>query len=130
MNNDTLPRGLFFLAGAATGLAIGIYLNSEKGSVLREQLEAHWETLVQTIGEGAREKMDELLATLNELLEKGLLLLDNVTDYLEEEIPEEEETDGIGEDISEMMDDVESYFGSGRAKARARLQQQFVKAGL
>ena len=39
MNNDAFPRGLFFLAGAASGFALGIYLHSEKGSALREQNE-------------------------------------------------------------------------------------------
>ena len=128
MNKDSLPRGLYFLAGAAAGLAIGIYLNSEKGSALREQLAEHWDTLVDTIGEGAQEKMFELRASLNELLEKGLLLLDNLTEYLEEDIPET--LAEVEDDAADLAEEVESYFESGMEKARVRLEQQFAKAGL
>jgi gas vesicle protein len=124
MNKDTLPRGLYFLAGAAAGAALGIYLNSEKGSALREQLIEHWENLLNTLGEGAQEKMDELIVTLNQLLEKGLRMVDDLEEEIEEEI---EETNG---ELLDLAEEAESAFEAGMAKAKARMQQKLANAGL
>lgn len=119
---------IYFLAGAATGLALGIYLSSKKGSALREQLADHWESLVETFGERAQEKMDELLAQLNELLEKGMELVDNRSDYLEEDDPE---LPGKTEDDDpDLVDEVSEFFGAGMAKARGNLHQKFAESGL
>ncbi|MBL7776439.1 MAG: YtxH domain-containing protein [Saprospiraceae bacterium] len=124
MNNDAFPRGLFFLAGAATGFALGMYLASDKGSALREQLSGYWDQLVDTLGDRAEEKMQELLARLDDLLENGALLLENLEAEVDQEI---EETGG---ELREFAEDAEHSFESGMDRARARLQQKFVQAGL
>lgn len=120
MKKDTLV----FLAGAATGLAIGVYLSSEKGSKLREQLSEHWDTLVETLGAGAQEKMEELLGTLNDLFEKGLVLVENLDLGIQDEIQE------VKAEMDDLTEEAETAFEAGMGKARLRLQQQFAKAGL
>lgn len=124
MNNDALPRGLFFLAGAASGLALGLYLHSDKGSALREQLTEHWEDLLENLGERAQEQFGELLSSLNAALEKGLLFVDDLEQQMEEGL------ETTGAEADDFMEDAEASFEQGMDRAKARLRQKFNDAGL
>ena len=124
MNKEVVPRGLFFLAGAATGFALGVYLYSDKGSALRGQLQEHWDELLETFGERAREQLEALLARLNTALEKGLSIADDLEDQFDLDL------EGMEEDTREAMEDAETSFENGMDKARARLRQKFAAAGI
>ncbi|MBK9335317.1 MAG: YtxH domain-containing protein [Lewinellaceae bacterium] len=124
MKNETIPRGLSFLAGAATGLALGLYLNSERGSALREQLVGHLDDLLQHFGESAQEQLDDLMATLNTVVERGLLQVADLQNNLEDT------TDSIGDELEEVMEEAETNFENGMETARRRLLKKFAAAGL
>lgn len=124
MNEDALPRGLFFLAGAASGLALGFYLHSEKGSALRQKLSEHWGDILEGWGEHAQERLEELLSILNTTLEKGLDLAEILDGQLQQNRSE------IGRDATEAMETAGVSFENGMEKARARLEEKFKVAGL
>ncbi|MBK8965136.1 MAG: YtxH domain-containing protein [Saprospiraceae bacterium] len=125
MKNDTIPRSLFFLAGAASGLALGYYLHTEKGRALREHLNENWENWLETIGEQAQEQLNVLLQNLNQVLEDSALF----SDQPEEPAAEDDDND-FADDVLEQVDMAETAFEAGMAKARASLQQKLAKAGL
>lgn len=124
MNNDALPRGLTFAAGVATGLALGYYLQSEKGAALRERLAGHWNEALEDLGDKAREQLDQLLEMLNAVMEKGL----NYAEILEENL--EQNLSEASDEARQVAEDVEITFESGMDKARALLRQKFLDAGL
>lgn len=124
MNNDALPRGLFFLAGAASGLALGYYLHSEKGSALRQQLTEQWGDTWDELSERTQEQMAELLQRLNAALDDGLNFVEMLEPLLRQQMTE------AGGEASEALEDAEASFETGMERARARLQQKFDAAGL
>lgn len=124
MNEDALPRGLFFLAGAASGLALGFYLHSEKGNALRQKLSEHWGDILEGLGDRAQERLDELLSTLNTALEKGLDLAEILDGQLQQNRSE------IGQDATEAMETAGVSFENGMEKARAHLEEKYKVAGL
>jgi gas vesicle protein len=124
MKNETIPRGLYFLAGAAAGLAFGMYLNSEKGSALRETLSGHLDDLLQNLSESAQEQLGGLMGTLSTVVENGLAQVADLDDEIEDT------ASAVGEDIREAIEDAETTFESGMGKARLRLQQKFAAAGI
>ena len=124
MNEDALPRGLFFLAGAASGLALGFYLHSEKGNALRQKLSEHWGDILEGWGEHAQERLEELLSILNTTLEKGLDLAEILDGQLQQNRSE------TGRDATEAMETAGVSFENGMEKARARLEEKFKVAGL
>ncbi len=127
MKNDAIPRSLFFLAGAASGLALGYYLHTEKGRALREHLNENWENWLETIGEQAQEQLNVLLQNLNQVLEDSALF----SDMPEEPDAEEPDDDhDFADEVLEQVDLAESAFEAGMAKARTSLQQKLAKAGL
>ncbi len=124
MNNDAIPRGLFFLAGAASGLALGYYLHSEKGSALRKQLAEHWGGTWEDLGERAQEQLAELLQHLNTALDQGLNYAEILEQLLRQNLTE------VSEETNEALEDAGTSFENGMERARARLQQKFDAAGL
>lgn len=124
MNNDTLPRGLSFLAGAAVGLALGYYLHSEKGSALKAQLSGSWHEAFDDLGDYAREHLGQLLKSLDSTLGKGLNLAEIIDEQFREDLSE------VAENAGEALEDAESSFENGMDKARFRLMQKFLEAGL
>lgn len=124
MKNDAIPRSLFFLAGAASGLALGYYLHTEKGRALREHLNENWENWLETIGEQAQEQLHVLLQNLNQVLEDSALF---------SMIPDEDEeadNNDFADEVLEQFEVAESAFEVGMSKARARLQEKLAQAGL
>ncbi len=124
MKNEFIPRSLAFLAGTATGLALGYYLHSEKGKALREQLGDYWEEALEDLGERAKEHLDDLIAALGAALEKGM----NAAEILDDEL--RENSTGAIDDVRETIHDAEQSFEHGMDKARFNLQQKFNAAGL
>ncbi len=124
MNNDALPRGLSFLAGAAAGLALGYYLHSEKGSALKAQLSGNWHDALDDLGEYAREHLGELLKSLDSTLGKGFNLAEMIDEQFREELSD------VAENAGEALEDAESSFENGMDKARSRLLQKFAEQGL
>jgi len=122
MKKEIIPRSLFFLAGVASGVGLGYYLHTEKGRALRELLNENWENLLLTLGEQAQEQLYALVQNLNATLENGLLFSDDEA--------EQEPDQDIVDDIEDQLEAVEAFFESGMEKARARLHQKFVRAGL
>lgn len=120
MNNDAIPRSLFFLAGAGAGLAFGYYLYSEDGEELREQLRKYWDDFLQIVADGTQEQVNTLLANLNTVLEKGLQLAEDLGEDVQES----------GEDAMDLIEDAGSSFEAGLNKARATLQRKLALAGL
>jgi gas vesicle protein len=123
MKNETITRGLYFLAGAAAGIAFGMYVNSEKGNALRETLSDHLDDLVQNLSESAQEQLGGLMSTLSTAVENGLAQVANMDDEIEDAATT------VGEDIRDAIEDAETTFESGMGKARLRLQQKFAAAG-
>ena len=124
MKNDAIPRSLFFLAGAASGLALGYYLHTEKGRALREHLNENWEDWLETIGEQAQEQLHVLLQNLNQVLEDSALF---------SVIADEDEADDdndFADEVMEQFEVAESAFEVGMTKARASLKQKLAQAGL
>ncbi|MCB0530836.1 MAG: YtxH domain-containing protein [Lewinellaceae bacterium] len=124
MKNDAIPRSLFFLAGAASGLALGYYLHTEKGRALREHLNENWEDWLETIGEQAQEQLHVLLQNLNQVLEDSALF---------SVVADEDEADDdndFADEIMEQFEVAESAFEVGMTKARASLKQKLAQAGL
>lgn len=124
MDNDALPRGLSFLAGAAAGLALGYYLHSEKGSALKAQLSGNWHDALDDLGEYAREHLGELLKSLDTTLGKGFNLAEMIDEQFREDLSE------VAENAGEALEDAESSFENGMDKARSRLLQKFAEQGL
>lgn len=124
MDNDALPRGLSFLAGAAAGLALGYYLHSEKGSALKAQLSGNWHDALDDLGEYAREHLGELLKSLDSTLGKGFNLAEMIDEQFREELSD------VAENAGEALEDAESSFENGMDKARSRLLQKFAEQGL
>ena len=124
MNNDVLPRGLSFLAGAAAGLALGYYLHSEKGSALREKITENWGDVLDDLGARTQEHLADLIALLSDALDKGLSFADLAENQLEQNVEQ------VVEDAGNALEDAESSFENGMDRARARLQQKFMEAGL
>ena len=124
MKNDAIPRSLLFLAGAASGLALGYYLHTEKGRALREHLNENWEDWLETIGEQAQEQLHVLLQNLNQVLEDSALF---------SVVADEDEADDdndFADEIMEQFEVAESAFEVGMTKARASLKQKLAQAGL
>lgn len=124
MKNDAIPRSLLFLAGAASGLALGYYLHTEKGRALREHLNENWEDWLETIGEQAQEQLHVLLQNLNQVLEDSALF---------SVIADEDEADDdndFADEVMEQFEVAESAFEVGMTKARASLKQKLAQAGL
>ena len=124
MKNDAILRSLFFLAGAASGLALGYYLHTEKGRALREHLNENWEDWLETIGEQAQEQLHVLLQNLNQVLEDSALF---------SVVADEDEADDdndFADEIMEQFEVAESAFEVGMTKARASLKQKLAQAGL
>ncbi|MEQ1746188.1 MAG: hypothetical protein ABMA02_12235 [Saprospiraceae bacterium] len=117
MKNETATRGLLFLAGAAAGLAAGIYLTSEKSSGLREKIGGQFEALLDNLEGMADDQIGDLLKRLSTALEKGTLAFDGL---------ENAATDSA----RDMLDEAEADFENGMEKAKARLQKKFAEAGL
>jgi gas vesicle protein len=124
MKNETIPRGLYFLAGAAAGLAFGMYLNSEKGSALRETLSGHLDDLLQNLSESAQEQLGGLMGSLSTVMENGLAQVADLDDEIEDTAT------AVGEDLREALEDAETNFETGMSKARLRLQKKFAAAGI
>ena len=124
MNNDALPRGLSFLAGAAAGLALGYYLHSEKGSALRQKITENWGDVLDDLGGRTQEHLADLLTVLSDALDKGL----NLADLAENQLQQNREQ--VAEDAGNTLEDAETSFENGMDRARARLQQKFKEAGL
>lgn len=125
MHNDTIPRGLSFLAGAAAGLALGYYLHSEKGSALREQLDGHLGDLLEDLGERAHEQVEGLVDTLRAAVDQVLTHFDGMADA-SEPAPDTPEAD----DVIDTFEEVESAFDAGMERARQRLWKKFAAAGI
>ena len=124
MKNDAIPRSLLFLAGAASGLALGYYLHTAKGRALREHLNENWEDWLETIGEQAQEQLHVLLQNLNQVLEDSALF---------SVIADEDEADDdndFADEVMEQFEVAESAFEVGMTKARASLKQKLAQAGL
>ncbi|MCB9315583.1 MAG: YtxH domain-containing protein [Lewinellaceae bacterium] len=124
MKNDAIPRSLLFLAGAASGLALGYYLHTEKGRALREHLNENWEDWLETIGEQAQEQLHVLLQNLNQVLEDSALF---------SVVADEDEADDdndFADEVMEQFEVAESAFEVGMTKARASLKQKLAQAGL
>lgn len=124
MNDDALPRGLSFLAGAAAGLALGYYLHSEKGSALKAQLSGNWHDALDDLGDYAREHLGELLKSLDSALGKGVNLAEMIDEQFREDLGE------VADNAGEALEDAESSFENGMDKARSRLLQKFAEQGL
>ena len=125
MHNDTISRGLTFLAGAATGLALGLYLGSEKGSALRERFGGHLEDLLQGLSERAQEQIGDLMNTLGTAVENGLASLQEMGGEPEESAPPPPD-----DDVIDTFEEVETAFDAGMDRARERLWKKFAAAGI
>ncbi len=124
MNNDALPRGLSFLAGAAAGLVLGYYLHSEKGSALRQKITENWGDVLDDLGGRTQEHLDDLITLLSDALDKGLSFADLAGNQLQENVEQ------VGDDADDARDDAETSFENGMDRARERLQQKFKEAGV
>lgn len=124
MNNDAIPRGLSFLAGAAAGLALGYYLHSEKGQSLKAQLGEKWGDAFDDLGEYAREHLGDLLKTLSGTLEQGINFAEVIDNQFRENLSE------VAENAGEALEDAETSFESGMDKAKNKLMKKFAEAGL
>lgn len=124
MNNEAIPRSLFFLAGAASGLALGLYLHSENGRAFREQLGENWDKLLDSFGDQAQDQINLLLKNLNVFLEKGMELTESLEDQFTENVQ------SVGEEALDQLEAVENSFESGMEKARMELQRKLENAGL
>ena len=125
MKNETVSRGLFFLAGAAAGFALGMYLNSKKGDALREQLTEHVDDLLDNLGERASEQIGDLMSNLTKIVENGLRQI--VEPDTESEAEEE---NSFTENVQEVLDEAETTFEAGMENARLRLMKKFAAAGI
>jgi len=125
MKNETVSRGLFFLAGAAAGFALGMYLNSKKGDALREQFAEHVDGLLDTLGERASEQVGDLMSNLTKIVENGLQQI--IAPDTENEA---EEDNSFSEDMQEAFDEAETTFEAGMENARLRLMKKFAAAGI
>jgi len=127
MKNETLSRGLFFLAGAAAGFALGMYLRSEKGSDLREQLSEHLDDLLQNLGDRVEDQLGDLITNLGAAAMNGLQQMAQPANSAAAASGEE---NSLREDVQEALDEAEENFENGMEKARARLMKKFAAAGL
>lgn len=124
MNNEAIPRGLSFLAGAAAGLALGYYLHSEKGSALKQQLGENWNNIFDDIGDYAREHLADLLKSLNSALDNGLNVAELIDDQFRDNLTE------VTENAEAALEDAESSFENGMEKARTKLLLKYAEQGL
>lgn len=124
MNNEAIPRGLSFLAGAAAGLALGYYLHSEKGSALKQQLGENWNNIFDDIGDYAREHLADLLKSLNSALDNGLNVAELIDDQFRDNLTE------VTENAEAVLEDAESSFENGMEKARTKLLLKYAEQGL
>lgn len=124
MNNEAIPRGLSFLAGAAAGLALGYYLHSEKGNALRQQLGENWNNIFDDIGDYAREHLADLLKSLNSALDNGLNVAELIDDQFRDNLTE------VTENAEAALEDAESSFENGMEKARTKLLLKYAEQGL
>jgi len=127
MKNETVSRGLFFLAGAAAGFALGMYLHSKKGDALREKFAEHVDDLLDDLGERASEQVGDLMSNLTKIVENGL---QQIIAPDTENNAEEEENNSFSEDVQEALDEAETTFGAGMENARLRLMKKFAAAGI
>lgn len=119
-----LPRGLAFLAGTATGLALGYFLHSEKGAALRSQLSETWGDTFRALGERLQDQMGDLVTALGGAMDNGAGFVELLEQQLQQQFSE------TAEDAQESLEAAETSFENGMDKARARLQQKFANAGL
>lgn len=125
MNNETVSRGLFFLAGAAAGFAIGMYLRSEKGNELTEQLSEHLDDLLQNLGDQFEDHLGDLVNNFTFAAVNGLKQMAQP-----ESKSEPEDDNSFSEDVEEALEDAETNFENGMEKARERLMKKFADAGI
>ena len=123
MKNETVSRGLTFLAGAAAGLALGYYLQSEKGKAFREQLGENLGDALDDLVEYGQEQIDELLKTLNLSLDKGFNFAEMIDAQFRENLGD------VVEEAGDTLEDAESSFENGMDKAKNKLLKKFADAG-
>lgn len=116
-NTESNNSGWIFLAGLATGAAVGYLINSDRGREIRSEA-AH--KAVEYGGQArdfAQEKIHTATSTVSSIIERGKAYASEVSAHLQERIK------SGSEEVKSAMEDGETAFQRGANRAKANLRE-------
>lgn len=114
-NTESNNSGWIFLAGLATGAAVGYLINTDKGRQLRNEAADKATEYGTQARDYAQEKFSSAASTVSEILEKGKAYAAEVSTKLQERIKS-------GADAAqEKVEETENAFQRGANRAKSHL---------
>ena len=114
-NNESNHSGWIFLAGLATGAAIGYLINSDRGRQVRSDAAHKAVELSEQARSMAQSKLSSVAGTVSSILEQGKAYAAEVSNKLQEKIGS---ASGAAQ---EGVQKAESAFERGAEKAKAQM---------
>jgi len=116
-NTESNNSGWIFLAGLATGAAVGYLINTDKGRQLRSEAADKAVEYGTQARDFAQEKISTVASTVSDILDKGKAYAAEVSEKLQERIK-------AGADAAQQkVDDTESAFQRGANRAKNHLHE-------
>ena len=116
-NNESDNSGWIFLAGLATGAAVGFLINSDKGRQVRHEAVTKATEYGGQARDFAQEKIATAASTVSSIIEKGKAYASEVSDKLRERIK------SGSEEVQGAVEDGETAFQRGANRAKSHLRE-------
>lgn len=115
-NSESNNSGWIFLAGLATGAAVGYLINTDKGRQLRSEAASKASEYGTQASTYAQEKFSSAASTVSDILEKGKAYASEVSTKLQERIKSGAQV------AQEEVKETENAFQRGANRAKAHMQ--------
>ncbi len=116
-DNESNNSGWIFLAGLATGAAVGYLINSDKGRQVRTEAATKVVEYGGQAKDYAQEKVATAASTVSSIIEKGKTYAAEVAAKLQEHIK------SGSEEAQGAVEDAETAFQRGATKAKNHLRE-------
>lgn len=120
-NTESNNSGWIFLAGLATGAAVGYLINTDKGRQIRNEATDKAMEYGTQARDFAQEKFSTVASTVTDILDKGKSYAAEVSSKLQERIKSGVET--AKEKVEEKVDETENAFQRGANRAKNHLHE-------
>ncbi len=120
MSNNTESNnnsGWIFLAGLATGAAVGYLINSDKGREMTNEAVNKATEYGGQARDYAQEKLHSVTSTVSNIIERGKAYAAEVSTKLQERIK------SGSEEAQDTLEDAETAFQRGANKAKSHLRE-------
>lgn len=127
-NTESNNSGWIFLAGLATGAAVGYLINTDKGRQMRSEASEKAMEYGTQARDFAQEKFSTVASTVSDIIDRGKSYASEVSTKLQERIKSgaeavQEKVDSAKDYAKEKGEDAENAFQRGANRAKNHLHE-------